>query len=128
MTKYILPVIFVAAAFIVLEMSIHLYLLADIYGQTPNLWRDMKDINPLGGVLVSLIYSFLFVLFYDKIVEQKNDKAGIKFGLLLGLVVGFGWASSWMFLPISLQLAAIWFCVSVFELTIAGFIVGKSLK
>ena len=66
---------------------------------------------------------------YQYFVNPKSLSTGLKFGALFGLAAGVvGGIGSYVYLPISLQLAGSWLAISLVELTAAGAIVGYLVK
>ncbi len=128
MKNRILAIIVASLVYIALSSFVHGNLLSEIYDQTANLWRSNEDMNVVHANLYCVIYVILFVLFYDNVVKSKSLANGVKFGALFGVISGFQMAGAWLYMPISLQLAAIWFALGIVESVILGLIVGKILK
>lgn len=128
MKNRILAIIVAAIFYAAFGGFVHGNLLSGIYSKTADLWRSSEDMNVLYANIYCAIYATLFVLFYDFVVKSKSFANGIKFGAFFGVISGFAMAGAWLYMPISLQLAAIWFALGFVESVILGVIVGKILK
>ena len=125
----LLATIAVFIAWTIIDFLTHGRLLMEAYEATAHLWRSEQDMNPALMSGVTLIYSFCFVALYQYFVNPKSLSTGLKFGALFGLAAGVvGGIGSYVYLPISLQLAGSWLAISLVELTAAGAIVGYLVK
>jgi hypothetical protein len=113
----------------IIDFLTHGTLLVETYQATAHLWRPEQDMNSALMSGVTLIYSFCFVALYQYFVNPKSLCTGVKFGALFGLAAGVvGGVGSYVYLPISLQLAGCWFAISLVELTAAGAIVAYLVR
>ena len=71
-----------------MDMVIHGMLLGPIYEATASLWRPMEQMNMPLMYFVSVVSAIGFVAIYALLVNQKSLAAGVKLGLLFGLVAG----------------------------------------
>ena len=125
----LLATIAVFITWTIIDFLTHGRLLMEAYEATAHLWRSEQDMNPVLMSGVTLIYSFCFVALYQYFVNPKSLSTGLKFGALFGLAAGgVGGIGSYVYLPISLQLAGSWLAISLVELTAAGAIVGYLVK
>jgi|DEB0MinimDraft_12_1074336.scaffolds.fasta_scaffold00948_4 hypothetical protein len=125
----LLATVVVFIAWTIIDFLTHGRLLMEAYEATAHLWRSEQDMNPALMSGVTLIYSFCFVALYQYFVNPKSLSTGLKFGALFGLAAGVvGGIGSYVYLPISLQLAGSWLAISLVELTAAGAIVGYLVK
>ena len=125
----LLATVVVFIAWTIIDFLTHGRLLMEAYEATAHLWRSEQDMNPVLMSGVTLIYSFCFVALYQYFVNPKSLSTGLKFGALFGLAAGvIGGIGSYVYLPISLQLAGSWFAISLVELTAAGAIAGYLVK
>ena len=125
----LLATVVVFIAWTIIDFLTHGRLLMEAYEATAHLWRSEQDMNPALMSGVTLIYSFCFVALYQYFVNPKSLSTGLKFGALFGLAAGVvGGIGSYVYLPISLQLAGSWLAISLVELTAAGSIVGYLVK
>lgn len=125
----LLATVVVFIAWTIIDFLTHGRLLMEAYEATAHLWRSEQDMNPVLMSGVTLIYSFCFVALYQYFVNPKSLSTGLKFGALFGLAAGVvGGIGSYVYLPISLQLAGSWLAISLVELTAAGAIVGYLVK
>lgn len=125
----VLATIAVFVTWTIIDFLAHGRLLMETYQSTAHLWRPEAEMNAMLMSGVTLIYSFCFVALYQYFVNPKSVSTGVKFGALFGLAAGvIGGFGSYVYLPISLQLAESWFAISLIELTAAGAIVGCLVK
>jgi hypothetical protein len=115
-TKVFLPRFIPAmlAAFIfiaVYEYIIHGLLLTDIYAQTPQLWRSVEDMQDklVASLLFQGLTAYVIGLIFTRYFENKGAAEGLRFGMLIGLLIGVGTAASYSWMPVSSTLAVIWF-------------------
>ena len=106
-----------------LEYIVHGVILMDAYAATASLWRPEMDYGLMN--IVRLISAFFFVLLYGNFVTEKSGSSGLRFGLLLGLLVGVGMGyGSYSYMPIGIGIAHIWFASTVVVYAIGGVVVG----
>ena len=117
MKRFLLCVV-VGFVFVFLyEFVVHGVLLKPIYEATAALWRseeDMKSLCPY-GMLVSLAFVSLVACIFVKNYEAKGFGEGVRFGFLLGLLMGLIPASFYLYMPIPGTLALAWFFASFVE-------------
>jgi len=77
------------------------------------------------GLIANVLIAFSFVFTYCNLVQNKSLERGLRLGLLTGVIVGIGSASSYVWMPITTTIAAGWFLAKVVNFVVAGFIVGK---
>ena len=125
----LLATVVVFIAWTIIDFLTHGRLLMEAYEATAHLWRSEQDMNPALMSGVTLIYSFCFVALYQYFVNPKSLSTGVKFGALFGLAAGVvGGVGSYVYLPISMELAGSWLAISLVELTAAGAVVGYLVK
>jgi|TARA_B110000090_G_scaffold109810_1_gene122983 hypothetical protein len=125
----LLATIAVFITWTIIDFLTHGRLLMEAYEATAHLWRSEQDMNPALMSGVTLIYSFCFVALYQYFVNPKSLSTGVKFGALFGLAAGVvGGVGSYVYLPISMELAGSWLAISLVELTAAGAVVGYLVK
>ncbi len=92
------------------DFIVHQNLLMGLYEQTSDLWRpeeSMATYFPLMIIrtaLLSIILAFIFTRNY----EGKGIQEGARFGLMFGLLLALLMASSYIWMPIPLELAIGW--------------------
>jgi len=127
--RSVIAVVLVFLAWSGMDIVIHGVLLQSTYEATASLWRPMDQMNMPLMYFVSVISAIGFVAIYALLVAKKSLVAGIKLGLLFGLVVGISMGfGSYSYMPIPLSLAWGWFLGSLAEIAVAGAIVGAVVK
>lgn len=117
------------AAWMVLDFVVHGNILMGLYDATPALWRPMAEMKRIPMMMVALLQAFTFVFIYCQAVRPKSQAMGIKFGGLVGLLVGLGMGfGSYCYMPISMNLAIGWFLCGVVYYVVAGVITGATVK
>ena len=114
------------AVFIVIQAVdwlVHGVLLSGWYREVKGVWRpEMMDIMWV-MMLGSLFYSFMFVFIFTKGYEGKGLLEGVRYGLLIGLLVFVsGMLGQYVMYPVPLGMAAVWIGYGVVEMMIAGAI------
>ncbi len=114
----------VAAVFVVHEVLgiiIHQVLMTPYYQETYSLWRMPEEINMGLILLVAAIWSLLFTFIFTKGYEGKGPMEGIRYGLLVGLLIsvpmGF---STYAVQPITLAMAISWFIYGTVQVVACG--------
>jgi hypothetical protein len=127
--KYLLSVALVFVLWSVLDFVIHGVILTQAYQATAALWRPLAEMK-LGLLrLVTLIMAAVFVGIYALLVNPKSVKTGAIYGLLMGLLSGVSMGlGSYSFMPITIQIAVVWFLGSMIEITLAGICIGAIIK
>lgn len=87
------------------DYIVHGIVLADIYAETPELWRGPENMiiawMTAGQFLIVLITLFIFTRHY----EDKGLAEGIRFGGMFGCLFAVTMAMPYAWMPISLLLA-----------------------
>ncbi len=114
----------VAAVFVVHEVLgfiIHQVLMTPFYQETYSLWRMPEEIN-LGLIyLVAAIWSLLFTYIFTKGYEGKGPMEGIRYGLLVGLLISVPMAfATYAVQPITLSMAMAWFVYGTIQVVACG--------
>ena len=115
------PKRFIAAAIAVVVFTlgydwfVNTQLLMDTYLQTPQLWREVADMQSKGPwmlahqIAISVLVSFIFIQNY----EAKGISEGVRFGLIIGLLLGLVNSITYAWMPISMELALSWLASSI---------------
>lgn len=96
----------------------HHRVLESLYAQTPDLWRPAEEMAKIGNwmFLATAVIVFAFLSLYSCHAKCASKKpCGIKFGLMAGLVMAAVYAGSYIYLPISENLAIAWVIGGVIE-------------
>ncbi len=125
--KRIIPAILVTFIFVfIFEWVLHGILLKGMYEATPQLWRPqavMPQYMPFLGLGQFLFTVFLGLLFV-KGYEGRGIGEGLRFGLLVGLLlapINLVW---YAIQPLAPTLIAYWIIGSIIEMLIAGAILA----
>lgn len=127
--KWLLASAAIFVAWSVMDFILHGLILASTYEATAQLWRPMAEMNQ--GLMhgVTAVCALAFTGIYAALVSPKSVGAGLKYGLLFGIVsgmsMGFG---SYSYMPIPIHLAAAWFLGSVVEIAVAGLMAGAMIR
>jgi hypothetical protein len=124
-----IAVVLIFLAWSAMDMVIHGVLLEPIYVATASLWRPMDQmIMPL-MYFVTVVSAMGFTAIYALLVADKSLMAGIKLGLLFGIVAGVSMGfGSYSTMPIPISLAWGWSFGSLAEMVVAGAILGAVVK
>ena len=115
--RYGLAAVAVFAFMFAFEFFWHGILLHDQYEATKALWRSEQDFEaffPLAiavTVVLALLISFIFTRHY----ESCGLGEGVRFGVMLGLLMGVLQFGIYPYLPIPLGLAVSWFLGATLE-------------
>ncbi len=127
--KYLLSVVLVFVLWSALDFVIHGMILSQAYQATAQLWRPFAEMKVGLLRLTTLIIAAVFVGIYAMLVNPKSLKTGLFYGLLMGLLSGISMGmGSYCFMPITVQIAVVWFLGSMIEMTLAGLCIGAILK
>ena len=110
----------------VFEYVVHGVWLLDHYNQTPQLWRSLEDMQQyfVFGFIIQALTAFIIGLIYTRNYENKGPAEGLRFGLLLGLLIGVGSAAAYGWMPISQTLATLWFFTGLAKGIGSGVVFG----
>ncbi|MEW6026282.1 MAG: hypothetical protein AB1599_03180 [Planctomycetota bacterium] len=119
-------------AYIVKQVTtfiIHGVIITGEYTALGQIWRpDMMNWMWLFNVLdipSILLITYIFVKGY----ENKGIMEGVRFGLILGILMWIGGAfANWITFPITLSLAVKWFVFGVLQMVITGIVLTLIYK
>ena len=112
------------------DMIAHGHLIMPLYEATEELWRttdEMEQFYPLSMTVQFLSVAVLTYL-YTRNHEGKGIGEGIRFGVIIGLFVGIGWAGMIAYMPIPVTLAGAWFAASFIQMVGLGFLFSLIYK
>lgn len=119
--RFLLTALVVFIVHEVLGFIIHQVLMTPYYQETYSLWRMPEEINMGLILLVAAIWSLLFTYIFTKGYEGKGPMEGIRYGLLVGLLIsvpmGF---STYAVQPITLAMAIGWFIYGTVQVVACG--------
>ena len=129
MKKSIIAIVAVYFTWFLMDWVIHGKLLMGIYEATSHLWRPEEEMNMGYMIGITLALSTLFVVIYNALISSKSQAAGLKYGVLLGLIMGVaGGFGPYCWMPIPFTLAIGWFAATLVEFAVAGLIVGALVR
>ncbi len=118
-------VVFVFIA--VYEWIFHGILLHDMYMQTVSLWRSEAEMQSnfhwlvLGQLFLAVMFCFIFTKGY----ENKGLAEGLRYGVLIGLLVFIGRnLIMYAVQPLPAKLVIMWIVGGIIEMAIAGLILA----
>ncbi|MBT3509894.1 MAG: hypothetical protein HN472_10190 [Nitrospina sp.] len=107
--RFALAVLAVFIFVFLFEFVVHGILLKGMYIETAHLWRAEEDSKMifimLGQILLSLVATFMFTKLHG--VEFFNDN-GMKFGILIGLILASPTIASYCYMPVPFALWISW--------------------
>jgi len=127
--RYLVSVLVVFLLWSALDFVIHSVILGAEYQATAALWRPFEQMKLGLTYLSTLIAAGAFAGIYMLLVSPKSVKAGIVFGLLIGLFSGVPMSlGSYSVMPITVSIAGVWFLGMMIETILAGLCVAAILK
>jgi len=127
--RTLLAIVAVFVAWSVLDFVIHRVFLSSAYEATAQLWRPMAEMKMGLLWVVTFIAALFFVLIYAWLITRKSLSRGLLYGLLYGLGAGVAMGyGSYAVMPITYQIALVWFLGQLVESALAGIIVGAIIK
>jgi len=96
--------------------------LMPFYEMTRNLWRPMAEMQALSGWYVGVLIATGVILsvIFSKNYECRGLPEGVRFGFYMGLLLGVTHFCAYVHMPISLNLASLWFFGWIIEGVLAG--------
>ena len=127
--KFILASIGVFFTFEILDLIVHSILLSNTYDQLNHIWRPDMDSKMWIMFVTALIFSFLFVYIFTKGYEGKGIVEGIKYGLIIGLLMLIvGLFNQYAVYPLPFILIIQWFVFGLMEFIACGIIAALIYK
>jgi hypothetical protein len=127
--KYLLSVVIVFLVWSVIDFVVHGVILASAYQATAAIWRPMAEMKIGLMYLSTFLATAAFCAIYMLLVNPKSLKAGVIYGLLVGLLVGVPMAiGTYSVMPITVQIAAGWFGGMLVEMVFGGLCLGMMSK
>jgi len=127
--KIIIAWILVFLAIGILDWITNSLILMGVYEECKQLWRPMEEMKWWVGYMAIAISSFCFVFLYSKLINPKNLKSSLLYGLFWGIAIGAGMGyGSYAYMPLPYALAAGWFWSSVVNMTVGGLVAGLIIK
>ncbi len=103
------------------DYLVHHKLLMDLYTQTADLWRPEESMMDYFSLMITRNIVLIGIIGYifTRNFEGKGIGEGIRFGLPMGALLAVMMSSSYIWMPIPLELALGW--------AASGFVTGLSL-
>lgn len=124
--RFLLAIVALFVYVYTFEFYVHGMLLANIYNETPNIWRSVDQMMahmPFNIVIMALITIWVTFIF-TRLFKDGGWKNGLCFGLYFGVLSGLQAAGAYYYLPITATLAGCWFLAYVAESLIGGMLIG----
>lgn len=89
----------------------HGILLNELYIETSALWRTEDEMSKLfaWGILYQFLMALIITLLFVIRHHHSNFFKDLKFGVLIGILMGLLQMSAYLYLPIGFDLAFLWF-------------------
>lgn len=115
--------------YMLLDYVIHAVVLMGAYEATSSVWRPMEEMKMSVTLLRVLVYSLLFVYIFTKGYEGKGVVEGLRYGLLIGLIIWIPHAYTFYnVLPIPYSLALQWWVYGTIQSMICGAVIAMLYK
>ena len=104
-----------------LDFIVHHKLLMDLYTQTADLWRPEESMMDFMALMITrnVVLIGLLGYIFTRNFEDKGIGEGVRFGIPFGMLLALMMASSYIWMPIPLELALGW--------AASGFAMGLGL-
>ena len=120
--RYLLAVVAVLIAFQGMDFVIHNKILSETYAQLKSVWRpNMQEFMWMLPV-IGIGFSALFTYFYVSWRRLGGIGEGLKYGLVVGLLIGVSGLMQYVVYPLPFSLAVKWLAFNVLECMVAGAI------
>jgi len=131
--KCLLSAIAVVAILFATDFVIHGMILKESYAATAALWRPMEEMHGLTWTTYALyaVNGLVLPYLYYKGVEAGKAPLGqgLRFGLLIGLMMASGWSlGTYFMVPMPGSLAATWFVAGMIQFALVGLALGAIIK
>ncbi len=124
--KFILSCVSVFAFIFLFDWIFHDYVIDDLFEDSASLWRPDSEVlsyllwSIFGKILLSVLFCLIFLHGY----ENKGLGEGIRYGLLIGLLLTAPLFMFFSMQPIPANLFIAWLIGGVIEIVIAGMILA----
>ena len=121
-------VVAVFAFVFLFEWVLHGNLLKTIYESTPELWRGHDEHQMWAYILGTAVYALAICCIFTKNFEGKGIGEGLRFGLMMGVLVGSIQIATFCYMPISLTRMLAWVGAEVVKGLGAGVLLSLIYK
>lgn len=126
--RFILASIAVFVAYEIIDSIVHALILCGTYETLKDIWRPDMEQKMWIMYIAVLFFSFLFVYIFTKGYENKGIAEGIRYGLLIGLLINIGMFYQYVVYPLPLTLVVQWFIYGMIQYIICGIIASIIYK
>ncbi|MDY6933809.1 MAG: hypothetical protein SVZ03_06255 [Spirochaetota bacterium] len=127
--RYILASIAVFFTFQIVDSIFQFLILSSIYETLEHVWRPDMMQKMWIFLATSFVFSFLFVYIFSKGYEGKGVAEGVRYGLLIGLLMYIGGMfNQYVVYPIPFSLALQWFVYGLIDTTACGVVAALIYK
>ena len=128
--RFLLSVIVGFAFIFGLDFVIHHNLLMDLYEQTASLWRSEKAMESFFSIIIArtILLAAIPAYIYTRNHEGKGILEGVRFGIPLALLFALMMSSSYIWMPIPLELALGWAGAGILQGLGLGIIFSLTYK
>jgi hypothetical protein len=121
--RYCIASIAVFVVYVAINFIIHSVILMGTYESLKGIWRpDMMEKMWVMWI-VNFVFAFLFTYIFIKGYENRGWMEGVRYGLLIGLLVsGVGSFTEYAVYPLPLTLVIQWFVYGLIQIIICGIV------
>ena len=127
--NFILTSIIVFVVYEVVNNIIHVLILSGAYQVLSEVWRPDMMQKMWIMYVTALIFSFLFVYIFSKGYEGRGIQEGIRYGLIIGLLMNVvGMFNQYAVYPLPFGLVIQWFIYGVIQFILCGIVAAALYK
>ena len=126
--RYVLAVVAVFVTVFVYEFLVHGVLLMDMYEQTADMWKPQEESSMLLMNFSQLAFAAVLVFIFTRNYEGKGAGEGVRFGLLIGLLLVAIELGVYCYLPVPMALWLAWIVIALGKGIISGLVAGLVYK
>jgi hypothetical protein len=127
--NFIFTSVIVFIAYQVVNSIIHYLILSGAYQALVDVWRPDMMQKVWIMYATSLIFSFLFVYIFSKGYEGRGILEGVRYGLILGLLMNVvGMFNQYAVYPLPFSLIIQWFIYGIIQFIICGIVAATLYK
>ena len=108
MKRFIFSAIAILVFVFLFEFLVHGVLLQGIYMETAHLWRTQEESPMIFMFLSQLGFSLMAAFIFTRHFEAKGMGEGVRYGLMIGLLLGSIQVGTYCYMPIPGMLTAAW--------------------
>ena len=104
----------------------------NLFPEIQKIMRPASELHAMWpiGMVLAIVFSFLFVLIYIKGYQAKPSRVleGMRYGFFVGLLICIAGVDSFMQFPVVANLAIFWFVTGLVQFVVTGAVVGLIYK